>query len=213
MSRMYEARRVNAGFIMNSPAWRNVVLLTALLGFGAAVAAWIWPASPRKDVADRLAGVPVLEIPDAAVRLVREAEATQRPAVTRELIRQVGTSAEPGVTPFVVNALRERTPEAATNAVSTVPEMRSSIPHTASDAGPLQTPERILLSGDLRSPGVWLPGRAAVPRRGAQRDPSPALGPPGLEPPATPKSGPSTELNVGNGRAVRPDTTRDYSAP
>jgi hypothetical protein len=203
-------------FTMNRRALKNTVAAAAVLAVVAALWLSMRPTAPGNFGPDQLAEGSVFELPQAAARLVSQAPAADRPAVAREVVRQLAALSPPGVTPFAISAICQAAPEVAPEAVSAAVSLQPGQARSIVQAGVIAAPgqrEAIATAWNRRLAGMPMAGTVALPQVGLQPTTSPLRGPPREGLPSTPKSGASTELNAGAGTAVRPDTSRDYSAP
>jgi hypothetical protein len=97
---------------------KTIVVTTGALGCSLALFCALRPAPQAHTPFTSLAGVSVLELPQAAARLVSDAPPAQRVAVVREVVQAVVALSKPGVLPFAVSAICRACPDVAAEVVS-----------------------------------------------------------------------------------------------
>ncbi|MCX6902880.1 MAG: hypothetical protein NTW03_05280 [Verrucomicrobia bacterium] len=109
---------------MNTRILKTIAVTTGVLGCSLALVLVLRPAPQAQTPFNTLAGVSVLELPQAAARLVASAPASQRASMAREVVQAVGALSKPGVTPFAVSAICRANPDVAAEVVGTAVRMQ-----------------------------------------------------------------------------------------
>ena len=98
---------------------KTIAITTGALGCSLALLLVLRPAPQTQTPFATLAGVSVLELPQAAARLVANTPPAQRAAVAREVVQAVAALSKPGAIPFAVSAICRANPDVAAEVVGT----------------------------------------------------------------------------------------------
>ena len=104
---------------MKTRLMKKVGIAAVPLTIGCAMLLSFKPTVQNASVFDVLAGVPVVELPETAARLVAQASAANKAAVMGEVLRASAALARPEVLAYMVSAICKSSPEIAGLTVET----------------------------------------------------------------------------------------------